>query len=718
MRLFALLLSSIPACTVATACLAQSGPASPAVEFPRGKSAHVVAAPRTKLERRVLDRLTTYVAQVTGKAVTVVDALDQVPDGAPVILLSDKTVSPPVRLEIPRGSDEALALVTSSVGGHRMAVAGGRTDRGLKRAVQRLIIESRQESGALVIPGMDLSEKPWIPHREWTICPWTPQLVRGVFTNGSASKLLDIYRYDREHLSKYVEMYDWFGFSGAQLMETCYSYQATGSVEAAQDWQKRVSVCLRDNGQEVTLWAWAAYFSGFGWQDPEAVYTPKPGVSAFDDPDVHRTFDRYYTRYADLAPYVDRFIGHFYDPGVLADRSDVFKYMKLLEGKLRAKNPRIQMGVDCWAATPDYLIALAGNGFKDYLLLPSAFPEAFPPGTREAFHEQSKKLGLKLGIWGWYMTEYESDQMPTMHVNALMMKDYYNRVRNGALKSHPVEYWSEMEAYHLCNIFSMYASSQLLWNPDRDPHEILDELCTGIWGPKNGQKVLQAVELIQDMRSGPTWETYWWTRPQYRLGSANPQDDIRRADESISSLQGMKTDASYVSKFPLPFPPEMFVSLMVPHLEQIRGFAEFRSKVAEIRKAADGGAPKDRLESMLRDAWQPVMEYDTWVGTFGPPEVREQKKIVAELKAKYGLNVKDPGPLRTLEADRLLQQLRRTQGSIKTPYAFAYAEGTGEFFWLEETSRDRFDKLIEDGLVTKIGDNQYRLADWENWAGR
>lgn len=93
------------------------------------------------------------------------------------------------------------------------------------------------------------------------------------------------------------------------------------------------------------------------------------------------------------------------------------------------------MGIDCWAAAPDYLKLLADNGFKDYLVLPSAIPEAYPGDSREKFHEQAKSQGVKLGIWGWYITEYETDQFASMYVNAQLMRDFYQRMRDGALKS-------------------------------------------------------------------------------------------------------------------------------------------------------------------------------------------------------------------------------------------------------------------------------------------
>jgi len=119
---------------------------------------------------------------------------------------------------------------------------------------------------------------------------------------------------------------------------------------------------------------------------------------------------------------------------------------------------------------------------------------------------------------------------------------------------------------------------------------------------------------------------------------------------------------------------------------------------------------------MLGDGCEPGMEFGTWVAAIGLPEIRLQKMIVARLNASYGLNIKDPDVLRSTESNRLLQQLRRSQGNLRTQYIFAHTAGTFEFFWMEETCRDRFDKLVDDGLITMIGENQYCLTDWENWA--
>ena len=682
------------------------------VVFPQETVAHVVASPQTPLEQRLLGRLTDYLGRVLRQPAMVVEELEQVPAAAPAILLATKESPIPLPVSLPANSPESYALVTAESQGHAVVVAVGVTDRGLKRAIQRMIIESRQKPAALVFPDVNRTVSPWIPHREWTVCPWTPLYVRGAFVNPRADRRLDITLYGDRQLADYAEMLDWFGYSGCQLMETSYSYGVFGSIEGFHSWQERLARAVRDNGQEVSLWVWSAQFSGYNWYDPEVLAVRVPAKGAFEDPATRRVFEKYYDRYAELAPLVDRVFGHFYDPGILADRTDVFKYMRLLEQKFKAGNPHVRMGIDFWAAGQEYMQQLIDNGFGDYLLLETGLPLSYPDGTRATLHQQAKEKGIRLGVWGWYLTEYETDQLASMYVNAQVLSSIYQKIKREAVDLYPVEYWSEMDAHHLNNIYSMYVAGQLLWDPGSDPDELLRELAFGIWGPTNGAEVLDALELIQDVRSGPTWETYWWTTPQYRIGTDRPADDLRRAEAALAALSTMKPDFAFVPKFPLPFAPETFVELMIPHLRQIKLYSEFRLELADIREAAKKGASQAILQKMFDQAWLPIPEFDTWIGTFGIPEVREQDRQGRALCEDLKLTLEDPPWLRYLETNRAYELIQNRQRGRSQPYQFAPSV-IRDFHWSPAKLNDRAAKLAEDGLIEQVGENLYQLNNWQ-----
>lgn len=687
------------------------------IVFPHDATVWVAAAPAGELEKHALHLLTEYLGKVFKQPARVVRALDEAPSGAPAISLvvGGEEILP--KLKPPAGSTEAFALATVKLNGRRVVRVAGAGDPGLKRAVQRLVIQSRQEPAALVIPRLAVAEKPWIPEREWANCGWAPWFVRGQFANTFADNRMNPLLFSREQLVAYVDIFDWFGFSGVQLLEMCSNYHVMGSPEAFQDRLKIMALRARENGQTVSLWMWAAAFLGYGWVDPEVTYTPAPGRTAFDDPRVRAVFEKYYNLYANHAPYVDRIIGHFYDPGFLKDREDVFRYMRLLEQKFKAKNPKIRAAIDFWAAGHDYMRDLVRHKFADYLLLFTSRMGKEALAERCQQFQEARKHKIAVGIWGWYDTEMENDQVSSLYVNPRVMKQICQEMRNGPHRAQPIQYWSEMEAGHINNFYTMYAAGQLLWNPDRDPDELLAEITGGIWGPVNGPKVQRALRLIEDARSGPSWETFHSVARTGRFYRGNATEDLRRAREIQEEFRALKIDPAFVPKFPLPFPPEVLLEMLRPHLEQIRLFAEFDLKVDEIRTAARGGAHQDQIKQMAVEAWQPVPEFNTWVGTYGNLEMLKQNQIIRELEKEFDIEVPDPHHLRYQEAHRLLECIQNAQRQISRPFVFKLTD-LYEFHWSEKKLRDRFAKLFADGVIEWVDHEKdtVRLVNWQAYA--
>lgn len=148
------------------------------VRFAAGQTAYIVASPKSELEKRILNRLDAYLEKVLGKRSRIVSHLGLVPPKTPAIMLIRVSEVNPLNLTAPGRSPEGFALATGKAGRQSVVVAVGGTDRGLKRAVQKLILKSRQSRSGLEIPDLNLSGRPWIPEREYAVCPWVPQHVR------------------------------------------------------------------------------------------------------------------------------------------------------------------------------------------------------------------------------------------------------------------------------------------------------------------------------------------------------------------------------------------------------------------------------------------------------------------------------------------------------------------------------------------------------------
>jgi hypothetical protein len=228
--------------------------------------------------------------------------------------------------------------------------------------------------------------------------------------------------------------------------------------------------------------------------------------------------------------------------------------------------------------------------------------------------------------------------------------------------------------------------------------------------------VLDALKLIQDTRSGPTWNSFWWTTKEYRLGTADPKADLDRAEKIIMDLEKMQTDTLFVPKFHLPFPPATFIELTIPHLRKINSFAAFRFKEIEIRRSAGNGISKEELTRLVTEAWQPIPDYNTWIGSFGQPEETMQQKMINKLCKDLQLDVKMPGWLRYRNANRYLQRIENLQRKQHDPFRFS-AEGNsvkgGEFIWPQDEVKEYTDFLYHTGLLQKDADNKYQLTNWE-----
>lgn len=483
------------------------------------------------------------------------------------------------------------------------------------------------------------NDNPWIRKREAAVCLWKGDASRGYISDMNVSLLTDFMCFSDRQLEEYVGMLKACGFTGAQVTDMCAAWRPSGSPEFVHDRLKVFANALHRNGMEFTLWCWAAEFSGYGWHDEEASYRARDGESAFRDEKVFATFNKYYDIYAELAPYADRVIAHYYDPGNLERIDDVLDFLRLFAEKFRAANPKIQIGVDTWGSPAEFPQRLVEAGFHDIMLMELPFlPIWNEEGKRATFRAGVKKLGCGLGSWGWYTCEYETDQIPFLCVNNRVLADVYRRTREQGDAVLVPSYWSEMDAYHVLNFPSLYAAGQLLIDPERDPDEILAESAALMVGDREAEKLLSVLTLVRDARSGDSWSSYWHTDDGYLLRKRAPADLPERAERAAATLKELIA-ADPKAKIPLPLTPKQILRLMEPHIEQIRQFAVFRLgfEALEARYAEEGDCAAVR--EMAAGLCEPIPEYNCVIGLWGQPEARVQRQMLDEFSKKTGIPI-------------------------------------------------------------------------------
>ena len=561
---------------------------------------------------------------------------------------------------------------------------------------------------------------PWIPEREATICTWKLDYNRGFISNMQTSLMVDFISLSDRQLGEYVKMMKACGFTGIQVTDMVSAWRASGSWEIVHDRYKVLANELHKNGMKFTVWCWAAAFTGHGWHDSAVAYrNADPEKPACEDPRVLAAFNKYYDIYADLAPYADRVIAHFFDPGNLRDMPSILYFTKLLADKFRAKNPDIKIAVDTWGCPPNYPTELVNAGMEDIMLMELPFlPTWRQEGKRANFRQGVKDLGCGLGSWGWYTCEYEQDQTPFMVVNNRVLKDVYTQTRAQADAVMAPTYWSEMDAYHILNFFSMHAAGHLLINPEADPDQLLKEsveMITGPSHPENAKKLLAALELIRDARSGDTWSTYWWREKDYILLCGDYAPIHARADEVIAQFETLLQEEEPTDGIPFPLSRKNFYRLIQPHLYQIRQFAQFRVEYEELKKMKADGADAAALQAKVDTLPFEVPEYNTLIGLWGQPEARNAYNILRNFCKENGLKTPERKAMKYIFKRRMYDAFCTYQRGVNAPVYLSHKFYEGAAPTGVELAEEIMNELVSEGAMIRREDGLYALSNWEDF---
>ncbi|MBE6548097.1 MAG: hypothetical protein E7667_04380 [Ruminococcaceae bacterium] len=564
-------------------------------------------------------------------------------------------------------------------------------------------------------------DNPWIKEREANICTWKIDYNRGYISNMATSLLVDFSCMSNRQLADYAKMLKTCGFTGAQVTDMVTAWRASGSWEFVHDRYKVFADELHKLGMKFSLWVWAATFTGHGWVDDEVVYINEdPSKPAWKDSRVWATFNKYYDIYADMAPYTDRVIAHFFDPGELKDTESILKFTQLLADKFRGINPDVKIGIDTWGAPAEYPSELVRAGMKDIMLMELPFlPTWRAEGKRAEFRQGVKNLGVELGSWGWYTCDYEIDQMATMTVNNRVISHVFNETRKQADHVMVPSYWSELESYHLLNFFSMYAAGHLLTDPDANPDKLLREsaeLMVGKGNSDNADKLMTVLEFIRDGRSGDTWESFWHAEGNFTLYCADYSSVFARADEAVANMEYLIAQPEPENAMPFPITRKALYKLILPHVHQIRQFARFRVDYESLKAALASGADKETLQSMVDAMDFEIPEYNCITGLWGQNECRAAYNILNSFCKQNGLvSPARNGAMKMIYKRRIIDFLCVCQRGLDYPVWVNHMFYEMGIPFGDEFGAELMRELIDDGVLITREDGLMALSNWSDY---
>lgn len=554
----------------------------------------------------------------------------------------------------------------------------------------------------------------WIAEREPIITLWNVNYSRGTFLNDSTSLKTDVMSFSEEQLYEYVRMLKYCGFTGIQVTDMCSAWAGAGGYEFVHERIRILADAAHSLGMNFTLWVWGSEFTGYGWVDNSVTYSFEGYQYAYENPDVVASFEKYYSIYAELADCCDRVIAHYYDPGNLHQSEDVAYFAKMLSDKFLAVNPGIDFGVSCWVDNFDKNAFVAALG-SDVTLYEAGHQE--DETAYNGFRGFCRERGVRLGTWAWNTCEMEIDQLAQMNFQPHIIQSVYQTAARYDDIAKP-GYWSEMDSNHVINVFSLYCAGQLLIDPSRTPEELTDEIALAAAGPEHAAAFADVLRLIEDARSGESWNTYWWSSEDYLLKSdAYPAEEILAESERALAVLNEMIDQNVTSHtLPLPLAFRDVLRLMVPQVAQIKAFAEFRIGLSEAEKMLRDGSPAEAVQAKLNAISTPVSEYNTVTGLWGQIEARAQQEMLAAFCEANGFETPVDPAFRQARKNRIYDYFVSYQkGSDKpvlqyAPY-FQYGIAYGQ-----ETTTELVAELVEEGLfsVDEATGGIY-LTDWEHY---
>uniref|UniRef100_UPI004056C0E3 hypothetical protein n=1 Tax=Acetatifactor sp. TaxID=1872090 RepID=UPI004056C0E3 len=553
----------------------------------------------------------------------------------------------------------------------------------------------------------------WIEEREAIITLWNVNYSRGAYLDADVSLKNNLIDFSEDQLYEYVKMLKYCGFTGIQVTEMCSTWAGVGSYEACHEKIRMLADAAHSLDMKFTLWVWGSEFADCGWVDDDVTYDYNNKSYTFENPEVVECFDKYYDIYAELADCCDRVIGHYYDPGNVYTAEEIAFYSKMLKNKFQAVNPDIDFGISCWVDIYDKQIFIDELG-TDITLYECG--QRADEKTYETFREEISELGCRLGTWAWNTCEMEIDQLAQMNFNMEIIRSVYQTARRYDDIAKPT-YWSEMDSYHLLNVFSLYCAGQLLIDPDTESEMLYQQISMAAVGPEYMYDFAEMLSVIQDARSGYSWDTYFWSNDNYILKSDDyPAERIvELCNRLLPVLEEMieKEVESYT--LPLPVSLQDLLKMMQPHLVQIRDYAEFRIALKQLETDYAQGADRQELEARLYEIADPIKDYNCVIGAWGQIEARAQYEMVTDFCERTGLAVPVYESFHTQRKQHIVAQLISYQKEEEEPYILGapyYQHGLA--YGQEETNR-LVQELVEEGIFIRTEDGSVYLEDWENY---
>ena len=557
-------------------------------------------------------RLRSYLSRVTGQSVPLwTDSeviLDQLKE--PNIILAGRlpvsrwtarllAAAPPVE------RNEGFSIRTFVEDGHTFVLVRALDDPGVRYGLHRLIEElAVDENSTVRLKSLKLSLSPQVRGR-----------ILGLFWNGglppeeAAKKNPETW--PLEKLNLYLDLMDSLGFNGLQTWDhLAGNYRGSQFSFTRAQWRnKLIDILSRNHLREWRnlLFVWANTI----WD----VSARKEVILQDLDKEANlRAIGDYYDYQASLAPYLDYFISHNVDPGGGKNFADVQMLHLMLRGRFAQRNPRTRPAFSYWYMFDDSEwwgwkgpmergalrlldMKMMSRDAIQVVGLHGGRPETW---RQVEVLREFKARGFDTGIWAWYWADFE--YQPGLHVHATRLQKYFDLLPRDVARD--LAFHTAESSNHEVNLPSLYAAAQMLWDPGQKAVDLIRRYCQGVYGPKIGPVVSEALLEIDRIRCANPFPPGFCGS-----GTEDPKSDLNGSMQWIDRLRDLRPDSAWIPKYAILKPVEEQIGDIRKAFQEIADFARFRIAAEDVKNAASkAGIPKDQLTRMVQKL-PPISQY-------------------------------------------------------------------------------------------------------------
>jgi hypothetical protein len=458
-----------------------------------------------------------------------------------------------------------------------------------------------------------VEREPFIRVREViSYCPNNP------FWNSMAPELKKKFfmtYWSEEQLRRHLEMLKAFGFNSLEV--SIIPQMARNSGMKSEEWRKRtLFLCrtARELGLSLSQFVWASVDLNsqrhLDWHKPQE----------------RAQLEAQYREQAELAPYVDRVITHWRDPGgpghgcKSCTIETAIEMHNTIMAISRAKNPKIRGCFSTWlmnlAPWPGYkgpgqlaasqtldresevAFGVTNRGADGISLDKLAQPKA-------ADFDAIAAAGRRAAVWCWYTADVEIE--PALHVRTDVMQNYFRSLPPQAhtgLAFHTID-----DTCTMLNMPMLYVAGHLMRDPSLDAHKLLEKFVRGFVGEANVPAVVAALRAVEQTRTRSRRYNYIpYVDPPPVLPPSWLNESTMAVEAALKGLKTVKLAPGFKPALPVTMGPAEYVDELGAHLEAIRQMLAFLKGEAEVKRMKASGATVAQLEAAI--AALPKVVYD------------------------------------------------------------------------------------------------------------